>query len=223
MRILVSGATATMRKLASTKAGASLGHLHTPQNGNSLGSLLRSGLPWAVDNSAYSMRNKSQQEIMENERLFWNLAIDAWSWMTFNPPAWVAVPDSVGNHSETLRMFHGWSDMWSGEIGFIPFPLAFVLQNGAAVSSVPWDEIAAVFVGGDDDFKLKMCSPLVEEAKHRRKIVHVGRVNSLKRLRYAMELGADTVDGSGFSMFPNKKIPRAVRFIERNACERLLF
>lgn len=215
MRILVSGATATLDKLSASKLGSKrLGHLYTPQMGNDMGSMLRTGLPWSCDNAAYSN--------WDHEK-FWKMAIDAWGWMTQSPPDWVAAPDCVGNHAETLRLFQGWIDMWNEEIGYVPFPLAFVLQNGATISSIPWDYIVAVFVGGDDEFKLKDCRPLLEEATARGKLKHIGRVNSLKRLRYAMEVGADTVDGTSFSMFPDAKIPRALRFIEQFENSQLLF
>lgn len=215
MRILVSGASSTVLNLAVTKLGRKyLGHLFTPQIGNTLGSLLRSGLPWACDNAAYSN---------PDDRKFWNLSIDAWDWDSISPPDWVAVPDVVGDHAATVESFESWTAMWEYEIGRVPFDMAFVLQNGATVSSVPWDRIAAVFVGGDDRFKLKDCHSLVAEAKGRGKLVHVGRVNSLSRLRYAIELGADTVDGSSFSMFPEKKIPRAMREIERLSKAPMLF
>jgi len=205
MRIYVSGATSTMRRLAHTGLGQNhLGHLVTPQNGNSLGSMLTSGLPWACDNAAFSNPDDTK---------FWNLAIDTWEWEQFNPPVWVAVPDVVGCHSQTLDYFDSWVQTWEYELGQVRFPLAFVLQNGATIATVPWDQIAAVFVGGDDAFKLRGCRDLVAEAKQRGKLVHVGRVNSLKRLEYAIELGADSVDGSGFSMFPDAKIPRALRHI----------
>lgn len=215
MRILVSGASSTVARLATSQLGQKyLGHLCTPQNGNTLGSLLRSGLPWACDNSAYSN---------PDDRKFWNLGIDAWEWESFAPPEWVAVPDVVGDHAATVELFESWTSTWEFEIGCIPFPMAFVLQNGVSVNSVPWDRIAAVFVGGDDSFKLKQCHKIVDEAKNRGKLVHVGRVNSLCRLRYAIGLGADSVDGSSFSMFPDTKIPRALREIDRFTRSPMLF
>ncbi len=210
MKILVSGATKTVKRIG----GEYLGHLQTPQTGNDLDTLLRSGLPWAADNAAFSNPDDIK---------FWNMVIDAWSLMQFNPPMWVAVPDVVGNHEQTLEMFHGWVNQWEEEIGHVPVPLAFVLQNGATIDSIPWEQIVAVFVGGDDNFKLNDCIPLVEEARARGKMVHVGRVNSLKRLRFAMGLGADTVDGSGYSKFAEATLPRAIAEIASYEAQPMLF
>ena len=53
------------------------------------------------------------------------------------------------------------------------------------------------------------------EAKERGKLVHVGRVNSLKRIQHFAPLGVDTCDGSGFSAWGDKRIGLAVRWIDR--------
>lgn len=202
MRILVSGATSTVARLQHTELGNHLGVLHTAQNGNRMAI---NDLPWALDNSAFSNPDDTK---------FWNRAIDVWDLMTYHPPIWIAVPDVVGDHAATLDRFYGWLDTWQCELDYIPFPLAFVLQNGATVDSIPWELIAAVFVGGDDVFKLKDCHDLVDAAKAMGKLVHIGRVNTLSRIEYAFDIGADTVDGSGFSMFAESNLERALRRIQ---------
>jgi hypothetical protein len=202
VRILVSGATATVRRLAD-QYREYIGVLMTPQNGNRLCSL---PLPWAADNAAFSAPDDDK---------FWRLCIDSWNMDRHHPPMWVAVPDVVADHRATRRLFSDWTSHWRYEIGRIPFPLAFVLQDGCRPSEVPWDEIAAVFVGGSTDFKLRESESLVRAAKQNRKLVHVGRVNTLRRLRFAHDLGADTVDGTAFSMFPDTYIERGVKFLRR--------
>jgi hypothetical protein len=201
MKILVSGATATVRQL-SRQFPDHLGVLHTPQNGNRLCSL---PLPWAADNAAFSRPDDDK---------FWRLCINSWAMDRHHPPLWVAVPDVVGDHSETRRLFGIWRHYWLEEIGRIPFPLAFVLQNGCSVDEVPWDDIAAVFVGGDNDFKLRQSALLIDAAKERCKLVHIGRVNTHRRLRYAYDLGADTVDGTNYSMFSETHLPGALAFVK---------
>jgi hypothetical protein len=63
--------------------------------------------------------------------------------------------------------------------------------------SIPWDEFDCLFIGGRDDFKE---GPLVRdacrEARRRGKWVHMGRVNTLHRLRIALDFGVDSVDGT---------------------------
>ena len=201
MKILVSGATATVRQL-SRQFPDHLGVLHTPQNGNRLCSL---PLPWACDNSAFSNPDDSK---------YWKLCMNSWGMERFHPPLWMAVPDVVGDHTATRRLFDWWIKYWLSEMEFIPFRLAFVLQNGCTVDEVPWDDIAAVFVGGDNDFKLRQSAPLIDAAKSRDKLVHIGRVNTHRRLRYAFDLGADTVDGTNYSMFSETHLPGALAFVK---------
>lgn len=210
MRILVSGATKTVRQFAAQYPDH-LGVLMTPQNGNRLCAL---PLPWAADNAAFSKPDDAK---------FSRLCVESWAMEGYHPPMWLAVPDVVGDHAATLRLFGWWCDEWQNEYGCIPFPLAFVLQDGCRPEEVPWDEIAAVFVGGSTEFKLRQSSELITEAKRRQKRVHIGRVNTLQRLRYAHDVGADTVDGTAFSMFPDIKIPWALQYLQTLERSRTLF
>ena len=47
---------------------------------------------------------------------------------------------------------------------------------------------------------------LVAEARARRVWVHMGRVNSLKRLRYAAAIGCDSADGTHVTNAPDKNL-----------------
>lgn len=210
MRILVSGATKTLRRL-SVSCADNLGVLMTPQNGNRMCQI---PLPWACDNSAYSK---------PDDRKFWNMVVEAWGMSTFYPPLWIAAPDVVGNAAQTRRLFDLWVQCWEYELGFVPVELAYVLQNGQQVDDVPWDQIVAVFVGGDDQFKLCDSVPLIQHAKQLGKMVHIGRVNSQKRLRFAVDQGADSVDGTSFSRFPDRWIEWGVRCVRNAEKTRTLF
>jgi hypothetical protein len=97
------------------------------------------------------------------------------------------------------------------------------LQNGCAADEVPWGAIDAVFVGGDNRFKLRQSAGLIEAARQRGKAVHIGRVNTLRRLRYAFDLGADTVDGTAYSMYPATHLPTALNFVRGLEKSRTLF
>jgi len=209
-RILVSGATKTLRRL-SVSCGDNLGVLMTPQNWNRMCQI---PLPWACDNSAFSK---------PDDRKFWNMVIDAWGMATFFPPLWIAAPDIVGDALQTRRLFDQWVRCWEYELGFVPVELAYVLQNGQQIDDVPWDQIVAVFVGGDDQFKLSDSDPLIRHAKRLGKMIHIGRVNSQKRLRFAVSMGADTVDGTSFSRFPDRWIEWGVKCLRTAEKTRTLF
>lgn len=186
MRLLVSGATVTMRRLAK-KASVSphLGHLLTPANGNKLSSLLSSGLPFACDNAAFSSFCPKAFKRMVCRVIDYGKS-----------PMWVTCPDVVGDADATLRRFEDWKHFLHG------LPIAFVAQDGCESVGIPWDEIACVFIGGSTEWKLsRYAEKTCMEAKKRNKLIHMGRVNSLKRLRLAVRWGCDSIDGTSLSMF----------------------
>jgi len=131
-------------------------------------------------------------------------------------PKFVTVPDVVANHAATCAT---WFD-WIREFQARNLPRAFVLQDGIGddlnpLEAIAWSTVDALFIGGTTEFKL---SPWVKEAVRLANWagiwVHMGRVNSVKRLRYAMEIGVDSVDGSGISKFGEKR-RRMLNFIDR--------
>ena len=62
---------------------------------------------------------------------------------------------------------------------------------------IPWDEFDCLFIGGDDAFKESgLIRRTCREAKRRHKWVHMGRVNSLRRMLIALDFGVDSVDGT---------------------------
>ena len=66
-----------------------------------------------------------------------------------------------------------------------------------------------LFIGGSTDWKLGAAARgVVKEAKARGKRVHMGRVNSLRRYRYAEAIGCDTVDGPFLTFGPDKNLGR---------------
>ncbi len=94
-------------------------------------------------------------------------------------------------------------------------PLAIVLQDGATVETVPWDEVGAVFVGGTTEWKLgSEVRSIVAEANARRIWAHMGRVNSHRRLRYADWIGCDSADGTYLVFGPDVNLPRLLRWLD---------
>lgn len=170
------------------------------------------GVVWAADNGAYS---------------YWSRGLD------FDARAFIAMlkrfqgrddclfvvaPDMVGDADGTLLLFRA----WVGTIRRYGFPVAFVLQNGARMETIPWDSFDALFIGGDTAFKVSAtAAAFAREAKRRGKHVHMGRVNSLKRIQRAHEMGCDSFDGTGYAMFNSrikKHIPGQV-FVQQSLWE----
>jgi len=108
----------------------------------------------------------------------------------------VAVPDVVASARRTLECF----DLWRYKL--TAWPIALVAQDGLEDMHIPWDGVAAVFVGGSTAWKLsKAAADVVRAAKILGKWVHAGRVNTPARFEYFEELGADSIDGTGLSRY----------------------
>lgn len=109
---------------------------------------------------------------------------------------WVAMPDVPFAGRRTLECFHRWADrleMW---------PLALVLQEGIEDLDIPWDRLAAVFIGGADAFKTsKAAADCIKAANILGKRTHCGRVNTPARWRAMEEMGVETCDGTGLSRY----------------------
>lgn len=110
-------------------------------------------------------------------------------------PVFVALPDFVGSARRTADLFTYFERKTNG------LPRALVLQDGIGNVEIPWANIAAVFVGGSDDFKI--APEAIQAAKCAKmlgKWVHVGRVNTASRMGNWIGL-ADSIDGSGISRY----------------------
>lgn len=112
----------------------------------------------------------------------------------------VTVPDVVCSMRRTLELFHRWRGKLAG------WPLALAIQNGVDDFDLPWEEIDAVFIGGDDSFKQSLSSEaVIATAKALGKWVHVGRVNDPNRFAWCVKRGVDSIDGSGMSQYSHQR------------------
>lgn len=158
----------------------------------------RVGWLWAADNGAFGVRFDEARWLR---------------WLDRDHPRsgclFAAVPDVVGDHVETLRRFERWHD----RVRELRYPVAFVAQDGADESSIPWDSLDCLFIGGTTAFKQSpRALELAHAARERRKWIHVGRVNSLKRLTYWAD-HADSSDGSFLSYGPDVNAPRVEQWV----------
>lgn len=204
MILMVSGSTRSVAHF-SRRWPLNLGHLLTPKNGNAVRTVLTTGLPWAIDNGAFSGFDAE--------------AFTALAAKALGQPRllWVVVPDVVGKSRETLSLFGEW------QYRLVGLPLAFVGQDGQEPHDVPWDDITCLFIGGSTKWKLSHdAAALAIEAKHRGKLVHMGRVNSRRRIRHAQMFACDSIDGSSASMFGDTYIPKYLRWITQGMRQSLL-
>lgn len=147
---------------------------------------------WAADNDAYAAWDEDRylrmlEAIRRTEQ--WRLLF-------------VTLPDVVGDWEATRERWDWYTPVTEG------LPRAYVLQDGQPASAVPWSSTSAVFVGGSTEYKLSLAaSELVAEAKRRDLWVHMGRVNTRRRIRYAKAIGCDSIDGTQASMFTDTHLP----------------
>ena len=112
----------------------------------------------------------------------------------------VAAPDVVGCARRTVECFRHWQPRLA------KWPVAFVCQDGQENLDIPWDNLAAVFIGGSTDWKMsKHAAAIVKAAKVVGKWCHVGRINTPGRLEYFEDLGADSCDGTGLAQYSHMR------------------
>ncbi len=165
---------------------------------------MRSGHLWAADNDAFSA--------WDQER-FWKM-LRAISLADRSRFLWVVCPDVVADAQATVNR---WVEWWP-QLDALGIPAAFVGQDGleGIPDQIPWEDMAAFFVGGSTEWKLSVAAErLVREAKSREKWVHVGRCQTMKRIQHAVEIGADSIDGGSFSRWPDKYFPLALQWLSR--------
>lgn len=147
---------------------------------------------WCGDNGRFSPNGTPENPInpkwTETE---WLKMLDYYSDDLRPLCRFMAVPDVPYNAHETMLAF----DHYLPEVKNRGYPPALCAQNGMKPADIPWSEVAAVFIGGDDEFKLgREGAAIAVEAHKRKKWVHVGRVNSYKRMIQVW--WADSVDGT---------------------------
>lgn len=105
-------------------------------------------------------------------------------------PRWVLVPDVVADREQTLAKWQEWAPRLRRYYGW---PLAFAVQDGMTVEDVPADA-DVVFVGGSTRWKWQTVALWCAHFPR----VHVGRVNTERRLWQCARLGAESCDGTGW-------------------------
>jgi hypothetical protein len=187
--LLVSGGTADVRPLIHARPDL-FGTLAVPRDGNALPEVGR----WAADNGAFSDFDPAAFKAMLARHRY-----------ARDRCLFVAAPDVVGDADATLAKFDGWAPT----IRALGYPLALVAQDGLRPDHVPWHLVAAIFIGGTTGWKLSSSAAhVIEAARLRGRWIHMGRVNTRRRLHYAAALGVDSVDGSGWSRFPRAMLER---------------
>ncbi len=120
-------------------------------------------------------------------------------------------PDVLGNADGT----------WERSRSILPvlrqmgYPTALVGQDGLETLPIEWDAFDVLFIGGSTDWKLSHhAREIASEAKMRGKWVHMGRVNSKRRIRTAVMWGCDSADGTFLRSAPDFLFPKMIGWLD---------
>jgi hypothetical protein len=176
MKIMLDNSPAKIREY-SQRYDYEFWQLRTPLTRHAL-----AGVPYGLDNGCFSGElPKCWPRLLEEAEE--------------HRPVFVCMPDVVGSARRTADLFKYFERQTNG------LPRALVLQDGIGDVEITWSLIQAVFIGGSDDFKVsREAIQAAQCAKMLGKWVHVGRVNTAKRVQNWLGL-ADSIDGSGISRF----------------------
>lgn len=151
------------------------------------------GQVWAADNGRYA----SPKDYTDEAFLAWLRAMPAELCL------FATAPDVVGDARATLDL----SRPMFERIREAGYRVALVAQDGLERLVVPWGAFDALFIGGTTRWKLSEAAhELGAAAKTRGKWLHMGRVNSLRRMRLAEAMGCDSADGTYLRFGPDKLI-----------------
>lgn len=117
---------------------------------------------------------------------------------------WAVAPDVPFDSAGTLAE----SRPWLARIRALGIPAAFAAQDGCERGLVPWGEFDVLFLAGSTEFKTgPVAHALAVEAVARGLTVHMGRVNSRRRLRLADAFGCTSADGTCLAFGPDQNLP----------------
>lgn len=155
------------------------------------GCLRSEGFPYALDNGAWSAY---QQKRPFDERAF-SLALKKLGARA----DWTVIPDIVAGGLASLDL----SLRWMRPVLDATPRALLAVQDGMTPGDVaPWlGARVGVFVGGSTDWKLATMDAWGELGHKVGAWVHVGRVNSARRIRLCANAGATSFDGTSVTRF----------------------
>jgi hypothetical protein len=146
--------------------------------------------PWFYDNGAF--RDWQAGKEFNSIRFVRDMRRIRYSNGVNGAPDFVVLPDIVAAGERSLAF----SSLWWHDVEGLPAYLA--VQDGMTSDSVrAWlddNTCAGLFVGGSLEWKLETAASWVALAHELGMRCHVGRVGIPERIRWAAEIGADSID-----------------------------
>lgn len=165
------------------------GLMLTPETGR-YNTLCLDGVHWAADNGCFSDK-------FSEKRWLRFLA----KWQGKGHCYFAVAPDVPFDMQATLKR----STPFFPILRDMGYPIGLAIQNGIENVELNWDNFDAIFIAGDKAFKTgRVARGICEEAKKRKKHIHIARRNSRKALQEAQGMYANTVDGTYLRFSPDR-------------------
>jgi hypothetical protein len=148
-------------------------------------------LAWALDNGAWGAFRRGASWAPDVFRR----ALDRWG----EGADWIVLPDIVADGRASLDLSLSWLD----EVAAAGRPVLLAVQDGmtAAVVRAHLGARVGIFVGGSTDWKWRTVSEWAALGREIGCHVHVGRVNSARRIRLCADLGVTSTDGTSPTLY----------------------
>ncbi len=149
------------------------------------------GMPYAVDNGAYGCWLRGEPF---NEQAFRRLLQAKGAGAD-----WVVVPDIVAAGDESLA----YSLRWLAKCQEHAKRVLLAVQDGMKVEMLKphLSDRVGLFIGGTTEWKLASMPMWGVLAKQTGCYLHVGRVNTKRRIRWCADVGADSFDGTSATKY----------------------
>lgn len=155
------------------------------------------GMGWALDNGAWPA---FEQGMPWNERAF-ECVLDVHG----EGADFVVVPDVVADREASLIRTRQWLPRLMARRELRGSMILIAVQDGMTHDEIAQladnDPRIGIFIGGSTEWKLSAIMPWGRWAKDRGLYVHVGRVNSSKRIALCAQAGADSFDGTSVTRY----------------------
>jgi hypothetical protein len=157
---------------------------------------------WAADNGCFT-----NPDLNVDEYLSWLENLSEFREMCL----FATAPDVVADAKATWER----SRDVLPKIRALGYPAALVAQDGIEDGSIHWETFDCLFIGGSTEWKLSTNTHwLCREAIKQGKWVHMGRVNSFRRLLQARFAGCHSTDGTQLAFAPDKRLEQLERWLD---------
>lgn len=184
--------TGTKRNIKALKE-AGWGWMVTPVD---MGGAIREGMPYALDNGAWSAFCQQSE---------WDEGAFITALERYGEGAdFIVVPDVVGNAEATLKL----APVWVSRLVSMPKLKGYLLIAGQ--DGMQLDDLApllamsprvGVFIGGSSEWKERVIIPWGRSLNGRGVYVHVGRVNTARRIHLCGHGMVNSFDGTSVTRF----------------------